>query len=163
MSFSRALFHSLILGGLIASSCAAVGWAQEVERLRPEEYPAVALVVRVESVALGPGIPQPVCVSVTQFGAPPGALMRFLGRAGLAVSPKDACYPPGRYPRGSMIFVQHIAREGTGRLRLSVLTTDDTLGPEDHFAKTLRFGTYEFRRGYKEKWNLVSYTVGGPQ
>lgn len=156
------LLFMVLLGVTFALSQSKETAETSKGELDPAEYGAIALVAKAELVALGTRVVFPVCIRVTPHRTPPEDLLRYLRHKGLPVSNETACYPPKQYPRGLNISIPKITREPEGQLLLLVNTSDDTLGPDVHFAERLRFGSYRLESRSKGEWRILSYAKEAP-
>jgi hypothetical protein len=153
---ANSLLVLLALSLLSAFQCAA----EPQDKLSPDEYESVVLVVKAELKELGDKSAPPICVGVTPFRRAPEALLNLLVRRGLPISEQGACYPPKQYPRGTDISVQGIRRGPEGELNLIVESANVTLGPETHVGELIRRGTYRLKKNEKDEWTILNYTRG---
>ncbi len=136
------------------------------QRLQPDEYGIVALIYNDEITVLGNRALFPICIAVPSE-TPAQPLLRYLLKAGFDVSRPSVCQPamgPGGqhrakdYPHGLRIFIDQLQHESQGLVRMRVATDDLTMRPGEHFATTLRRGTYHFKKERSGEWQIADYT-----
>ncbi len=165
MEKRTAVFGLMLLA--VSLACVATAPAQSAsEKLRPDEYAAVALIYNAELAALGKRALYPICIGVTS-GTPIKPLIQYLHRGGYEVSDPSLCEPamlpggqhhPKDYTHGLRIFINEPQRDAGGLVSIHVQTDDLTVRPGDHFALTLRRGTYHLKQTEKGEWQISSYT-----
>jgi hypothetical protein len=98
---------------------------------------------------------------------PTKALFQYLRKGRFEISDPSVCEPamasegqhhPKDYPHGLRIFIHKPQRDSGGLVSMHVETTDLTLRPGDHFALTLRRGTYHFKQDEAREWRITGYT-----
>jgi hypothetical protein len=134
--------------------------------LKPDEYDGVALVYNQELSALGTRALFPICIGMPS-GMPTEALLRYLRKGGFEISDEAVCEPatapggqqhPKDYPHGLRIFIDKFERDPGGVIRMRVQADDLTTRPGEHFAQTLRRGTYQLKQDQAGKWQIAGYT-----
>jgi hypothetical protein len=165
MQKRSAIFGLMLLA--VSLACVATARAQRAsEKLRSDEYDTVALIYNEELAALGKRALYPICIGVTS-GTPIKPLLQYLRGGGYEVSNPSLCEPamlpggqhhPKDYTHGLRIFIDEPQRDPGGLVSIHVQTDDLTVRPGDHFARTLRRGTYHLKQTEKGEWHVSSYT-----
>jgi hypothetical protein len=90
-----------------------------------------------------------------------------LRRGGFEVSDPSLCEPemapggqhhPKDYSHGLRIFIDKPQRDVGGLVSMHVVADDLTVRPGEHLARTLRRGTYHFKKNEAQRWQIISYT-----
>jgi hypothetical protein len=148
---------------LTKTSVAAQGAPQG---LKPDEYDGVALIYNQELSALGNRALFPICIGMPS-GMPTEPIVRFLRKRGFEISDEVVCEPamapggqhhPKDYSHGLRIFFDKLQRDSAGVISMRVQADDLTVRPGEHFAQTLRRGTYQLKQDQTGKWQIVGYT-----
>jgi hypothetical protein len=135
------------------------------QRLRPDEYDSVALIYNYELSALGNRALFPICIDMPS-GIPIKPLLQYLRRGGFEVSDPSLCEPamapggqhhPKDYSHGLRIFIDKPQRDSGGLVSMHVETGDLTVRPGEHFALTLRRGTYHFKQNEARERQITEY------
>ena len=134
--------------------------------LKPNEYDGVALIYNQEISALGNRALFPICIGMPS-GMPTEPLVRYLRKGGFEISDEAVCQPamapggqhhPKDYSHGLRIFIDKLQRDSAGVISMHVQADDLTVRPGEHFAQTLRRGTYQLKQDQAGKWQITNYT-----
>ena len=144
----------------------AYGGQGAAQGLKPDEYDGVALIYNQELSALGNRALFPICIGMPSE-MPTAPLVRYLRRSGFEVSDESVCEPamapggqhhPKDFSHGLRIFIDKLQRDSAGVMSMRVQADDLTVRPGEHFAQTLRRGTYQLKQDQAGKWHVAGYT-----
>jgi len=158
-----------LCGFILIVSCwltiAAMAGQGAPQGLKPDEYDGVALIYNQELSALGNRALFPICIGMPS-GMPTDPLVRYLRKGGFEISDEAVCEPamapggqhhPKDYSHGLRIFIDKLQRDSAGVISMRVQADDLTVRPGEHFAQTLRRGTYQLKQDQAGKWQIASY------
>ncbi len=159
-------FSGWILAISALAVCATASAQDAPQRLRPDEFNAVALIYNSELSALGERALYPICID-TLVGVPVRPLLQYLRKYGFQVSDPSICEPgigrgghyhPKDWPHGLRISIEKLPPNAEGLLSIRAAAGDLTIRPGVHFGTLLRSGTYHFKRSETQDWEIAGYT-----
>lgn len=155
----------LTIGCCLTITAIAASKQDASQGLKPDEYDGVALMFNQELSALGDRALLPICVEMPS-GMSTESLVRYLRKGGFEISDESVCEPalasgaqhhPKDYSHGLRLYIDKLQRNSPGVMSMHVQADDLTVRPGEHFATTLRRGTYHLEQNQAGKWQIVDY------